>query len=289
MTICLITGANSGIGRAAAVDLAAKGWTVYASMRSLDKGAKLAAAAEGAGVTVYPVVCEMTDRASIDAVVADILAAEGRIDVLINNAGVGGNGVAEETPIETFTEVMDVNLHGPLRCSQAVLPAMRAQGSGCIINVTSVAGRIAAIGQSPYVASKWALEGVSEGMAQELAPHGIRVAIVEPGVVRTAIMAKNIDAPHETGAYDDAYGKLFRFYQAGLANPGLPSEVADVFFEAATTDQPKLRWTCGWGGPELTGGRPQVSDEDWVELGSMVDIEAYEARFLDLFDLDITP
>ena len=133
-----------------------------------------------------------------------------------------------------------LNNCGYLGDGEAVLPSMREQGSGCIINVTSVAGRIAAIGQSPYVASKWALEGVSEGMAQELAPHGIRVAIVEPGVVRTAIMAKNIDAPHETGAYDVAYGKLFRFYQAGLTNPGLPSEVADVFHEAATTDTP---WT----------------------------------------------
>lgn len=286
-TVAVVTGANSGIGRSAAVDLAAKGWQVFATMRSLDKGAKLTDAAEKAGVTVTPVVCDVTNDDQVAAAFATVMDQAGRIDVLVNNAGVGGNGVLEETTLDSYRDVMDVNVYGIVRCCQAVLPHMRAQGSGAIVNISSVAGRIAALAQSPYVTSKWAVEGLSEGLAQEVAPFGIRVAIVEPGVVRTAIMAKNIDSPNRTGAYDTHNRRLFGFYAAGLAKPGLPSEVADVIYEAVTTEDPRLRWTCGWGGPELTGNRVNVSDEDWVALGTIEDDEAYFARFEELFGLDI--
>ncbi len=289
-TVALITGANSGIGRSAAVDLAAKGFTVYGSMRSLDKGEQLAAMAAEAGVAdrFHPVVCDVTDTESVNRAVADVTTDAGRIDVLVNNAGVGGNGVTEEVPVERYAEIMDVNLYGIVRCVQAVAPQMRERRSGCIINVGSVAGVIAAVGQAPYVASKWAVEGLTEGLAQEMAEFGVRVALIEPGVVRTAIMAKNVDAPNESGAYDRAYRRLFAFYQAGLANPGHPSEVADVIHEIVTTDQPKLRWTCGWGGPELTAAKPNVSDEDWVALGAIEDDDEYLARFTELFGLDIS-
>jgi len=283
-TTALITGANSGIGRAAAVDLAAKGWTVYGSMRSLDKGEKLAAMADAAGVTVHPVVCDVTDTASVNEAIAHVIAEAGGIDVLVNNAGVGGNGVVEETSLDVYHDVMDVNLYGIIRCVQAALPHMRERGSGTIINVSSIAGRIAAIGQSPYVASKWAVEGLSEGLAQEVAGHGIRVAIIEPGIVKTAIMAKNTDAPNASGAYDHAYQRMFDFYTRGLATPGLPSEVADVIFEAATTDDPQLRYTCGWGGPELQD-RSRISDADWVALGAIEDDAEYAARFGEMFGL----
>jgi NAD(P)-dependent dehydrogenase (short-subunit alcohol dehydrogenase family) len=288
MTTALITGANSGIGRGAAVDLAAKGWTVYGSMRSLDKGARLAEMAEAAGVEVHPVVCDVADTESVDRAVAEVTEASGGIDVLINNAGIGGNGVLEETPLELYQDVFDVNVLGIIRCTKAVLPQMRERGGGCIINVSSVAGVIAAIAQSPYVTSKWAVEGLSEGLAQEVAPFGIRVAIVEPGIVKTAIMAKNTDAPNDSGAYDAAYRRLFAFYAKGLADPGHTSEVADVIHTAATTDNPRLRYTCGWGGAELTANRPRISDEDWVALGAIEDDAEYAARFSELFDLDIS-
>lgn len=289
-TIAFITGANSGIGRSAAVDLAAKGWTVYGSMRSLDKGERLAAMAAEAGVEdrVHPVVCDVTDAESVHRAVAEVTADAGRIDVLVNNAGIGGNGVTEEVPIERYAEIMDVNVYGIVRGVQAVAPQMRQRGSGCIINVGSVAGLIAAVGQSPYVTSKWAVEGLTEGLAQEMAEFGVRVALIEPGLIRTAILAKNVDAPNETGAYDRAYRRLFAFFQAGLANPGHPHEVADVIHEIVTTDSPKLRWTCGWGGPELVANKPKVSDEDWVALGAIEDDDEYLARFSELFGLDIT-
>ncbi len=288
MTVAVVTGANSGIGRQTAVDLAAKGWTVFGTMRSLEKGEKLAAKAAAAGVEVTPVVCDVTDTESVNAAIAEVEAVAGGIDVLVNNAGVGGNGVVEETPLEDYLSVFDVNVVGVVRCIQAALPGMRERGSGTIVNVSSIAGRIAALAQSPYVASKWALEGLSEGFAQEVAAFGIRVVIIEPGVVRTAIMAKNVDAPDSSGAYETAYRRLFAFYAAGLETPGLPTEVADVIHEAATTDEPKLRWTCGWGGPELSGNRSSFTDEEWVALGAIEDDAEYLARFSELFNLDIT-
>jgi NAD(P)-dependent dehydrogenase (short-subunit alcohol dehydrogenase family) len=288
MTVALITGANSGIGRSAAVDLAAKGWTVYGSMRSLDKGEKLAAMAAEAGVEVHPVVCDVTDTGSVDRAVAEVTADAGRIDVLVNNAGIGGNGVVEEAPLEMYQEVMDVNLYGVVRCLKAVLPQMRERRSGCIINVSSVTGVIAAIAQAPYVASKWALEGLTEGLAQDVVGFGIRVAMVEPGIVRTAILAKNTDAPNESGDYEAHYRRLFAFYAAGLQAPGHPSEVSEVIHEAATTDQPRLRWTCGWGGTELTEARPRVDDMDWVGLGAIESDAGYASRFQELFGLDIS-
>ena len=289
MTIAVITGSNSGIGRQTAVDLAKKGWTVYGTMRSLDKGQKLAVLADAAGVTVHPVVCDVTDTDSVNAACQHVLDAEGQIDVMINNAGIGGNGVAEETPIETYEQVMDANVYGIVRWVQAVAPSMRERGSGCIVNISSIAGRIAAIAQSSYVASKWAVEGLSEGLAQELAPHGIRVAIVEPGIVKTAIMAKNTDAPNATGAYDAPNRRMLGFYATGLGSPGQPEEVAEVIYQAATTDSPKLRWTCGWGGSELIEGRSALSDEDWVALGAIEDDREYAIRFNEVFGLDTWP
>ena len=289
MTVALITGANSGIGRGAAVDLAAKGWTVYGSMRSLDKGEKLAAQAAEAGVEVHPVVCDVTDTDSVDRAVASVTEAAGQIDVLINNAGVGGNGVVEEAPLELYQEVMDVNLYGVIRCVKAVLPQMRARRSGSIVNISSVTGQVAAIAQAPYVASKWAVEGLSESLAQDVAPFGIRVAIVEPGIVRTAILAKNTDAPNDSGDYDAHIRRLFAFYAAGLQAPGHPSEVSEVIHQAVTTDEPRLRWTCGWGGPELIEGRARMDDMDWVNLGAVESDQEYVARFQDLFGLDLSP
>lgn len=286
-TVAVITGSNSGIGRAAAVDLATKGWTVYGTMRSLDKGQKLQAMADAAGVAVTPIVCDVTDTASVNHAMAEILERAGRIDVLINNAGVGGNATVEECTIDRFTEVMDINLHGPVRCIQAVLPHMRERSSGTIVNVTSVIGRFAAIGQAPYVASKWAAEGMSQELAHELAPFGIRVVIVEPGVIKTAIMAKNLDAPNETGAYSNHYQRQFEFYAAGLADPDDPSVVSETIYEAVTTGEPRLRWTCGWGSAELTTALDSVADEDWIRLGAIEDNADYRRQFSDLYGLDV--
>jgi len=164
---------------------------------------------------------------------------------------------------------------------------MRERGSGVIVNISSVAGRIAALAQSPYVASKWAFEGFSEGLAQELAPFGIRVAIIEPGVTKSAIFAKNVDAPNSTGAYDPHYRRMFQFYMAGMANATDPFEVAEVIHDAITTDTPRLRYPVSWGGAELAELHDRIDHSDWIAMGAIEEDEAYYQRFHEVFGLDL--
>ncbi len=288
-SVTVVTGANSGIGRATAVHLATCGHEVYGTVRSLDSAGKLRAMAADAGVEVQLVTMDIADDASVRRGLGEVLERAGRVDVLVNNAGVGGNAVAEECPPSLYLDVMNVNLCGAVRCLQMVLPGMRERRAGAIVNITSVTGRIAALAQSPYVTSKWAFEGLCEGLAQEVAPFGIRVAIIEPGITKSAIFAKNVDAPNQSGAYDDHYRRLFQFYAAGLANATDPFEVARVIEHALTTDEPTLRYAVSWGGPELVAGRARISDEAWVALGAVADDAAYYDCFERLFGLDIRP
>ena len=286
--ISVVTGANSGIGRATAIHLAAQGHTVFGTVRSITKAVKLHAMAADAGVDIQLIELDIADDESVRAGFSQILAATGGVvDVLVNNAGVGGNAVAEECPTSLYADVFNVNVCGAVRCLQQVLPGMRERGCGAIVNITSIAGRIAALAQSPYVASKWAFEGLSEGLAQELAPFGIRVVIIEPGVTKSAIFAKNIDAPNQSGAYDTAYRRLFQFYAAGLANATDPFEVGAIIHHAVTTETPQLRYAVSWGGSELVDGRAAMSDADWVRMGAWADDNEYYDDFAAKFGLDL--
>jgi NAD(P)-dependent dehydrogenase (short-subunit alcohol dehydrogenase family) len=285
----VVTGANSGIGRATAVHLAAQGHTVYGTVRSFDKAAKLRAMAADAHVEVNLIELDVADDDSVRSGFARVFDEAGRVDVLVNNAGVGGNGSVEETTVETYAEVMNVDLYGQLRCLKAVLPSMRRRGSGTIVNITSVVGRVAALAQAPYVASKWALEGVSEQLAQEVARFGIRVAIVEPGITKSAIFAKNVDSTDAGSDYEPHLRRMFQFYAAGIAQATDPFEVAKVVHQAIHTDTPALRYAVSWGGPELIAGRSEITDEQWVALGAIEDDDEYYQAFSTTFGVDITP
>ena len=286
--ICVVTGANSGIGRATAIHLAREGYTVWGTVRSLDKAGKLQTMAQAADVQVRLVELDVADDNSVRSGFERLLGeTDGVVDVLVNNAGVGGNAVAEETPAALYLEVMNVNLCGAARCWQQVLPGMRARGHGAIVNVTSVTGRFAALAQSPYVASKWALEGVSEALAQELAPFGVRVAIIEPGVTKSAIFAKNIDTPRQSAAYDPAYRRMFQMYAAGLGHATDPFEVGSVIHRAITAPHATLRHTVSWGAAEMLAGRAAITDEQWVAIGAADTDEAYYDAFQNAFGLDL--
>jgi NAD(P)-dependent dehydrogenase (short-subunit alcohol dehydrogenase family) len=287
--VSVVTGANSGIGRATAIHLASQGHDVYGTVRATANTDKVRAMAEQAGVEVHLVELDVADDESVREGFARILDAAGRVDHLVNNAGIGGNAVVEESPSSLFLDVFNVNVVGAVRCTQAVLPQMRERGSGSIVNITSIAGRIAAIGQAPYFTSKFALEGLSEGLAQELAPFGIRVLIVEPGVTKSAIFAKNVDAPNSTGAYDAHYRRMFQFYAAGLAAATDPFEVAAVIHHGITTPDPELRYAVSWGGRELVEGRAGMTDGEWIALGAVADDSEYYRRFHEHFGLDIAP
>ena len=288
-TISVVTGANSGIGRATAIHLAAQGHVVFGTVRSLDKAGKLLAMATAAGVDINLVELDVASDESVRDGFADILrATDGVVDVLVNNAGVGGNAVVEECPPSVHLEVMNVNLCGAVRCLQQVLPGMRQRGHGTIINVTSVVGRLAALAQSPYVASKWALEGLSEELAQEVAPFGVRVVIIEPGITKSAIFAKNLEMPNESGAYGPQYQRMFQMYAAGLGHATDPFEVGKLIHHVITTDRPQLRYAVSWGAKELIDGRAAITDEQWTALGAAADDDAYYAGFRAAFGLDLT-
>ncbi|MDE0884131.1 MAG: SDR family oxidoreductase [Myxococcota bacterium] len=284
----LVTGSNSGIGRSTAILLAAQGYEVFAGMRNLDKATKLLQGAEAANTELKPIVLDVNDDASVQEAVASIEAQSGPVDILINNAGIALNAAVEDVDIEVGKGVFETNFWGLIRCTQAVLPAMRKQGSGHVVNISSVAGRIAAIGQMVYSASKWAVESMSENLAQEVAPFGIRVSIIEPGVTRTAILAKNMGHPEPT-VYETPYRRMLQFYARGVMANTPAAEVATVIHGALEDPSPKLRYPCAWGGEELCTGRAKLDDAAWVALGACESDEEYYAAFEDCFGLDIRP
>ena len=234
MTVTLVTGANSGLGRATALLLAQKGHKVYAGMRDLDKGSKLLDLAEDYDLSTIEI--DVTNNDSVVGCADQIEANGDALDVLVNNAGVALNSVTEDIDIDRAKEVMDVNVWGPVRCVKAFVPGMRERGTGHIFQVSSIAGLIGHIGQTVYVGSKFALEGMSEALAQELISFGIRVHIVEPGVTRTAILPKNEGNPVPT-AYQDHYDRMFQFYTAGIQASVQAETFAETIYEALSSSE----------------------------------------------------
>ncbi len=286
--VSVVTGVNSGIGRATALHLAESGHNVFGTVRSVARAEKLSAAAEERGVGIELVELDIASDSSVRDGFARILEQAGRVDHLVNNAGIGGNGVVEEASAERLLEVINVDLCGAVRCLQEVLPGMRDRGSGTIVNVTSIAGRLAAIAQAPYVAAKWALEGVSEELAIEVAPFGVRVAIIEPGVTKSSIFGKNVDLPNESGVYGPQYERMMQMYAAGYLHATDAAEVARIVLHAIETDEPKLRYPVSWGGRAIVDGRTAMTDEQWVEMGRIESLDEYIAAFRDHFGVDIS-
>ena len=287
MEICLITGTSTGIGRAAALHLARQGYKVYASMRD---GAKAGALREQAAAEKLVLIIEtldVSDNQSMLACVDRITAAEGRIDILINNAG-----LSSSSPIETYPEaehraLFEANYWGPVKLTQAVLPGMRERRQGAIINVSSLLGRIAWANQAAYCASKFAIEAFSEALAQEVLPFGIRVAIIEPGVVASAIFDNTPVHYDRASPYKPAMRRNGRFYSVGIATATPAERIAEVIAEALAAKQPKLRYAAGYGSQAIDR-RAAMSDQDFVALGNMNDPDYYQALRENL-DLDLEP
>ena len=182
VALAVVTGSSSGIGLATAVALARAGHMVVATMRDLDRGAEIRQVATDEKLPIHLAAINVDNDDSVRHGFSKIIGERGPIDVLVNNAGIVGGGAIEETPVDVFRQVMETNFFGGLRCIKAVVPAMRERRSGTIVNVTSVAGRIATTPQASYAASKWAFEALCECLAQEMRAFNVRVAIVSnPG------------------------------------------------------------------------------------------------------------
>lgn len=279
MSNIVVTGASRGIGLATALELARAGHTVFAAMRNPSGAPELAelAAAEHLPITV--VTMDVDSDASVRACFAGIGVP---IDVLVNNAGIEVHGAVEELSMDAITGVMNTNYFGTVRCIQAVVPSMRERGSGCIINISSVAGRISSSPLGAYSASKFAVEAISEALAGELKPFGIRVAIVQPGIQDTR-MARDI----RTGEAS-AYRQPARFaglFRAALEHPVPPSVTAEIVREIVESGTWQLRHTSGPDAAPFVQWRAAMSDEEWVAWNALDD-EAWYAAVEQTFGLN---
>jgi NAD(P)-dependent dehydrogenase (short-subunit alcohol dehydrogenase family) len=236
MSVVLITGCSTGIGLRTAIAFASSGDTVVATMRNTGKADGLRKAAADAGVEVDVVALDVTDDASARAAVDEVMAKHGRIDVLINNAGVGLSGPVEDFPEDQARVAMETNFWGPVRMARLVLPGMRAQGSGVIVNISSITGRLPAFPcYAFYAAGKHAVGALSESLAAEVAPFGIRVVCVEPGYYDTAL-SDTVDTllgqVDPSSPYVDINRFMLDFSKNALVNGGDPNDVADAVVAA---------------------------------------------------------
>jgi NAD(P)-dependent dehydrogenase (short-subunit alcohol dehydrogenase family) len=272
MASVLITGTSKGIGFEAALAFGRAGHTVYATMRKPEQSPELAeiAAREKLPITVSAMDVDCDE--SVSSGIAAILK-NGPIDVLVNNAGIERVGSVEEVPLEEFRAVMETNYFGAIRCIQALVPHMRQRRSGCIINVTSVAGRIASTPMGPYAASKWALEALSESLAGEMKTFGVRVLIVEPGIIDTA-MARRIGVPASPSPYRQRE-RFATMFASALKNPVHPSLVGKKILNLAESDTWQLRHLVGPSAVPFLEWRAGMTDEAWVDLNA-ADDETWE-------------
>ena len=285
MAVVLVTGTSSGIGLETALQFARRGDTVYAAMRNLERDGELREAAKSEGLSVHMCQLDVTDAASVERAVGEILKEQGRIDVLVNNAGLGGGMTFETTPAKQVREIFETNVLGAVWVTQAVLPAMRFQRSGAIVNISSMGGRVTLPGAPFYSASKWALESLSESLAIDLYRFNLRVAVIEPGMILTRFFEKAVAGEwDQTSPYADAEVCIMDTAARLLDNAGDPHQVAKAVEHAVTTNEPRLRYLVGNDAAALVDGRARLSDEEFVEaLGREQSSEEYARGFFRRF------
>jgi NAD(P)-dependent dehydrogenase (short-subunit alcohol dehydrogenase family) len=286
MKTAVVTGTSTGIGYTTSLYLATNGFRVFAGMRNLDKAQPLRDAAAKDRLPVEVIELDVTSQASCDRAFAHVGAP---IDVLVNNAGIGGATPLELTPEAEHRQMFETNYFGALRCIQAVLPGMRERRSGAIVNVTSIAGLVATPNQVAYSASKWALECLGEALAHELYRFGVRVVNIEPGVVMTSIFenSKETTRYHKTSPYQPIMRRNGKLFAAGFREATQPGEVAKAILEAITTTDYRLRWPVGKDANGLAKGRPRISDEEWVRMGGDVSDQEYNDWYYERFGIKL--
>ena len=259
-----ITGASTGIGRATAQLFQAEGWNVVATMRSPQDGADLNALDR-----VLVTRLDVTDSASIGAAVNEALEHFGAIDVLVNNAGFGAYGALEATDMDVVRRQFDTNVIGLLEVTKAVVPTMREQGSGVIVNVSSVGGRMTFPLGSLYHGSKFAVEGLSEALTFELSPLGISVKIIEPGLVDTDFAGRSfvLSVDPTGGPYQETVTSVLTAFTAVQEQGGASAaDVASAIYGAATDGTAQLRYVVGEDAIATLGAREAMDDVSFVNM-----------------------
>jgi NAD(P)-dependent dehydrogenase (short-subunit alcohol dehydrogenase family) len=279
MPTALITGTSTGIGMETAFYFAEQGYRVFAGARKPEMVERRA--------NIVPVKLDVDKDESVRACVGEVLKEAGTIDVLVNNAGVGLAGAVEMVPLKRVREMFETNFFGAVRMMQAVLPSMRERGSGTVVNVTSIMGHVTLGGHGFYSATKFALAAVSESLAMEMKPFGVRVAIIEPGVILTPIWNKAEAAMPEGHPYGQAMGRLFRMFGAQMEGGTKPDVVARAIHEAVGEGATKLRYAVGADAEAMAAARDRMTASAWAALLTEEDEERFVSGAEKAFGVDL--
>ncbi len=267
--VAVVTGSSTGIGYETSLILARNGFLTYATMRNLNKSESIESITTKENLPIHIKQLDVTDDTSVKNAVEAISSETGRIDLLVNNAGYGLNGAFEDLAMDEIKAQYETNLFGLIRTTQAVLPIMRRQKSGTIINISSGVGRFGLPGSSAYVSTKFAVEGLSESMSYELEPFGIKVVLVEPGVIKTnfvdgMVIARKSQDPKSP--YSQIIQKMVTGLEEMMKNGSSPDLVAKIVLNAATNENPSLRYLAGNDVEQLLGNKRNMSDEEFYKM-----------------------
>src|ERR1700744_4057702 len=272
--VWLITGSSRGLGYALAQAVLKAGHFLIATARDTNSLAPLVQTYRD---QVRTIPLDVTDEGAAEKAVQLAVDSFGRLDVLVNNAGYGTINSVEETPLEVFRQEIETNLFGTIIVTKAALPLFRQQGSGHIIQVSSIAGRMGPIGRGPYAAAKWGVEGFSEVLSKEIGPLGLKVTIIEPGGFRTDFAGSSTTIKDGMPEYDSTVGATARFqrdYKGG--KPGNPQKAAAAILKVAAMEQPPLRLLLGsdaFNGAQKNDLAKMDADKTWKELSISTDLQ----------------
>ena len=267
--VAVVTGSSSGIGFEIALMLARNGFQTYATMRNLAKSENIKSIASKENLPIYIEQLDVTDNKSVTNAIQAIVSKANGIDVLVNNAGYALTGAFEDLAIEEIKAQYETNLFGLIRTTQTVLPIMRKQKSGAIVNISSGAGRFGYPGGSAYVSTKFAVEGLSESMAYELEPFGIKVILIEPGVIKTNIANGMVIAEksqNPNSPYSQIMQKMSTSFEHMLENASSPDVVAKVVLKAVTSENPSLRYLAGKEVEMWIEAKRNMSDDQFYKM-----------------------
>jgi len=271
--VAIVTGSSSGIGQEIALTLARNGFLTYATMRNPMKGEYLKSLADKEKLSLKIAQLDVTKETSVKDAIESITAEATRIDILVNNAGYGLVGAFEDLQMEEIKAQFETNLFGLIRTTQAVLPIMRKQNSGIIVNISSGAGRFGFPGGSAYVSTKFAVEGLSESMSYELEPFAIKVILIEPGFVKTNFQQAMIRLQDPNSPYSQLMQKRAAVSSQSFQSGSAPELVAKVVLTAINTLNPNLRYLVG------------KDVEEWIKSkDSMTDAEFHNMMAKDMSD-----
>jgi NAD(P)-dependent dehydrogenase (short-subunit alcohol dehydrogenase family) len=268
--VALVTGSSSGIGFETALLLSKSGFHTYASMRNLEKSKNITEIVNTENLPLRVIQLDVNDDISVKNAINKIIAENGRIDVIINNAGYGLFSPIEDITLDQVKEQFETNFFGVVRLVKEVLPVMRKQRNGIIVNVSSGAGRVAIPVSSAYVATKFALEGLSESMRYELKEFGINIIIIEPGVIRTNFVENMKTAgtrSRSESPYADLIGRTLKGFGGLMDNSSPPKLVAEAILNAITSKEPEIRYVVGDDAKSIMKVRKSTSDkefENWM-------------------------